>query len=228
MATRRAEHHPSPQREARFVTGKFITLEGIDGAGKSTQAERLAEILRAAGNTVVSVRDPGTTSLAERVREILLDRTVTGVDPMAELMLYLACRAQLVGEVVRPALAAGSVVVSGRYADSSVAYQGYGRELGTDVVRQSNALATGNLQPDLTVLIDIPVDITKHRMKNKIADRLESEERTFHERVRHGFLEIAHDEPERVVVIDGTRTPDEVHAEIVRVVATRFPELMSG
>ncbi len=210
------------------MTGKFITLEGIDGAGKSTQAERLAEVLRASGNTVVSVRDPGTTSLAERVRGILLDRTVTGVDPMAELMLYLACRAQLVGEVVRPALAAGSIVISDRYADSSVAYQGYGRELGADVVRQSNALATGNLQPDLTLVIDIPVEITKDRMNGKIADRLESEKRSFHERIRNGFLEIAKDEPERVVVIDGTRTPDEVHAEIVRVVSKRFPDIISG
>jgi len=210
------------------VTGKFITLEGIDGAGKSTQAERLAEVLRASGNTVVSVRDPGTTSLAERVRGILLDRTVTGVDPMAELMLYLACRAQLVGEVVRPALAAGSIVISDRYADSSVAYQGYGRELGANVVRQSNALATGNLQPDLTLVIDIPVEITKDRMNGKIADRLESEKRSFHERIRNGFLEIAKDEPERVVVIDGTKTPDEVHAEIVRVVSTRFPGIVSS
>lgn len=210
------------------MTGRFITLEGIDGAGKSTQAQRLTEVLRAAGNTVVSVRDPGTTSLAERVRGILLDRTVTGVDPMAELMLYLASRAQLVAEVVRPALAAGSVVISDRYADSSVAYQGYGRELGVDVVRQSNALATGNLQPDLTLVIDIPVEITKERMNGKTADRLESEKRSFHERIRNGFLEIARDEPERVVVVDGTRSPDDVHLEIVRIVSIRFPELTSG
>ena len=210
------------------MTGRFITLEGIDGAGKSTQAQRLTEVLRAAGNTVVSVRDPGTTSLAERVRGILLDRTVTGVDPMAELMLYLASRAQLVAEVVRPALAAGSVVISDRYADSSVAYQGYGRELGVDVVRQSNALATGNLQPDLTLVIDIPVEITKERMNGKTADRLESEKRSFHERIRNGFLEIARDEPERVVVVDGTKSPDDVHLEIVRIVSIRFPELTSG
>ena len=210
------------------MTGRFITLEGIDGAGKSTQAQRLTEVLRAAGNTVVSVRDPGTTSLAERVRGILLDRTVTGVDPMAELMLYLASRAQLVAEVVRPALAAGSVVIGDRYADSSVAYQGYGRELGVDVVRQSNALATGNLQPDLTLVIDIPVEITKERMNGKTADRLESEKRSFHERIRNGFLEIARDEPERVVVVDGTKSPDDVHLEIVRIVSIRFPELTSG
>ncbi|HDS74100.1 MAG TPA: dTMP kinase, partial [Firmicutes bacterium] len=144
------------------------------------------------------------------------------------LMLYLASRAQLVAEVVRPALAAGSVVISDRYADSSVAYQGYGRELGVDVVRQSNALATGNLQPDLTLVIDIPVEITKERMNGKTADRLESEKRSFHERIRNGFLEIARDEPERVVVVDGTKSPDDVHLEIVRIVSIRFPELTSG
>lgn len=207
------------------MTGTFITLEGIDGAGKSTQVERLVAVLRAAGNTVVSVRDPGSTLLAERVRGILLDPTMSGVDPMAELMLYLACRAQLVGEVIRPALEAGSVVISDRYADSSVAYQGYGRELGARIVRESNALATGNLEPNLTILVDIPVDITKQRMSGRVADRLESEKRAFHERIRRGFLEIARKNNRRVFVVDGTQSVDAVHADIVRVVAEQLPAL---
>ena len=139
------------------MSGIFISLEGIDGAGKSTQARRLVETFQSAGHDVVTVREPGTTPLAERVRPVILDREMTGIGARAELLLYLACRAQLVDEVVRPALQEGLIVVSDRYADSSVAYQGYGRELGADLVRQVNAFATGGLMPDLTIVIDIPV-----------------------------------------------------------------------
>ena len=207
------------------MTGTFITFEGIDGCGKSTQAVMLAETLRAAGHEVVEVREPGTTALAERVRQILLDPVLDSVDPMAELMLYVACRAQLVGEIVRPSLARGAVVVSDRYGDSSVAYQGYGRNLGADVVRQANRVGTGGLLPDLTILVDVPVPLAHERRSGQSADRIEREKAEFHERVRSGYLEIARLEPERVAVIDGSGTPDGVRAAVITQVRERLPDL---
>jgi dTMP kinase len=207
------------------MNGLFISLEGIDGAGKSTQAQMLAEIFRKAGHDVVSVREPGSTPLAERVRPIILDTEMAGLDSKAELLLYLACRAQLVSDVIRPALERGEVVISDRYADSSVAYQGYGRELGVDMVRQSNALATGGLQPDLTLLVDVPVESALERRIGE-ADRLEAEERAFHERIRAGFLEIADQESERVTVVDGRLTLDKVAQVIEHIVVERFPQFL--
>lgn len=208
------------------MSGLFISLEGIDGAGKSTQARMLADIFRKAGIDVVSVREPGSTPLAERVRPIILDPAMAGLDSKAELLLYLACRAQLIRDVIGPALERGDVVICDRYADSSVAYQGYGRELGADVVRQSNALATGGLQPDLTILIDVPVGAALGRCTGE-ADRLEAEERAFHERIRAGFLEIAEREPERVSLVDGCLSLDEVAREIEHIVVERFPRFLS-
>ena len=207
------------------MSGIFISLEGIDGAGKSTQACRLVEMLQSAGHDVVTVREPGTTPLAERVRPVILDREMTGIGARAELLLYLACRAQLEDEIVRPALEAGKTVVSDRYADSSVAYQGYGRELGADLVRQVNAFATGGLMPDLTIVIDIPVELTAQRRTGS-ADRLEAEDRAFHQRIRAGFIEIAEGEPERCAVVDGTASEDDVASAVAASVRRGFPGLL--
>jgi len=210
------------------MSGLFITIEGIDGCGKSTQAQRLAELLRSTGRTVTAVREPGSSALAERVRSILLDPEMTGVSPRAELLLYVACRAELVEKTIRPALTGGGTVVGDRFSDSTVAYQGYGRQLGPEVARQANLIATGGLSPDVTFLIDVPLEVAGARMSAKSADRLEGEQRAFHERVRHGFLEIARGEPERVFVVDGTLPADEVTEQIIERLVARVPGLRNG
>jgi dTMP kinase len=205
--------------------GVLITLEGVDGCGKSTQARLLAGRLEADGHKVVAVREPGSTVLAERVRNILLDPELPELDPRAELFLYVACRAQLIRDEIAPAIASGAVVVSDRYSDSTLAYQGYGRELGYESTYQAVDAGTGGLWPDLTFLVDTPLEIAKSRRAGTDADRMEQEDVRFHERVREGFLEIARREPDRVMCVDGTRTPgvvaDEVHEELFR----RFPLL---
>ena len=202
--------------------GTFITFEGIDGCGKSTQAKLLAGIIRATGRNVLEIREPGSTVLAERIRTVLLDPDMKNLNPTAELMLYVACRAQLVNEIIRPALECGDVVISDRYGDSSVAYQGYGRSLGADIVRDANVVGTGNLIPDLTFIVDVPVDTAAARRAGTTADRIEQEKRDFHERVRNGYLEIARREPERVAVVDGTPAAEDVHGTIVAEMHTRM------
>ena len=206
------------------MSGIFLSLEGIDGSGKTTQIERLSAILRRHGHAVVTVREPGSTPFAEQVRAILLDNG-TDIGARTELLLYLACRAQLVETVVRPALAEGAVVIADRFADSTTAYQGYGRELGRELVRQGNDLATAGLQPALTWVIDLPVEIAADRRAKEPGDRLEAEARDFHERVRRGFLELAAREPERVIVVDGLRSADAITDEIMGQLAARYPWL---
>lgn len=210
------------------MKGVFITFEGIDGAGKSTQARLLADRIEASGRRVLRVRDPGATELAERVRPIILDPEMRGISPMAELMLYLACRAQLADELIRPALADGAVVISDRYGDSSVAYQGYGRELGPELVRQSSALATGGLDPDITFLIDLPLGIARKRRGTSAPDRLEGEIEAFHQRIRDGFLDIANRNPGRVVVVDGSMSESDIAQYVVDALTDRFPGIVGS
>lgn len=199
----------------------LITFEGIDGSGKSTQARRLVEALRAAGRDVQAVREPGGTTLGERVRALLLD-PASRIAPTAELLLFSAARAQLVEDVVRPALRSGAVVVADRFYDSTTAYQGGGRGL-ADVERLDDlhALATGGLAPDLTFLMDVPVDVATDRRARRAEDRMEAGGDAFFERVRAAYLALAARHPERVVVLDGTRPPNDVHAEVLHVVAAR-------
>ncbi len=202
-----------------MVRGVFITVEGCEGTGKSTQVQRLAEELSAAGLVVTIVREPGGTRVGERVREVLLDREHVDLDPRAELLLYEASRAQLVREVLLPTLAGGGVVVCDRFSDSTTAYQGYGRGLPLEEVVHLNRFATAGLVPDLTVLLDFdPAEGLARAVSASGADRLESEDIGFHERVREGFLHIAAAEPERVRVVDAVGTPDEVEARIARLV----------
>jgi len=203
----------------------FVTLEGIDGCGKSSQVELLAAALSDEGRSVLTVREPGSTPVAERVRAILLDGTADIV-PRAELMLYLACRAQLVETTIRPALDDGTIVIADRFIDSSVAYQGYGRDLGANMVARGNSLATGDLIPDLTFVLDLPVSVAVGRRGNARGDRLESEATEFHERVREGFLSLAEMEPDRVVVVDGSMNLSEVSNSIAGHLRLRFPDVL--
>lgn len=209
-----------------MVRGVFITIEGCEGTGKSTQAALLAETLRDAGLAVTEVREPGGTPVSEMVRTVLLDRANDGLDPRAELLLYEASRAELVRRVILPALASGGVVVCDRFFDSTTAYQGYGRGLPLDEVKRLNEFATSGLAPDLTVVLDLDPAEGLSRAVGAGADRLEAEEIDFHERVRTGFLRIADDEPGRVVVVPATGSVEDV-AERVSAAMARLPVLMA-
>jgi dTMP kinase len=203
------------------VTGRFITLEGGDGAGKTTQAELLTAWLEANGRTVVRTREPGGTDLGLRVREIFLHER-GHIAPRAEALLYAADRAHHVETVVRPALARGDVVLQDRYIDSSVAYQGVARGLGAEHVRDVSDWAAGGLRPDRTVLLDL--DVTEGRARVAAArgdtfDRLESEAAAFHETVRRAFLDMAEVEPDRFLVVDAGMPADDVQQAIRRALA---------
>jgi dTMP kinase len=192
------------------VRGLFVTLEGGDAAGKSTQAARLEAWLTGAGRTVVRTREPGGTEVGVGIRELVLHRP-TPIDPRAEALLYAADRAQHVATVVRPALEGGAVVVQDRYLDSSVAYQGAGRVLDPAEVRGLSLWAAEGLLPDLTVLLDVDAATARDRRSSRSTyDRLEAEGDAFHERVRDAFLALARDEPDRFAVVDGSRPADEV------------------
>jgi dTMP kinase len=203
-----------------MVRGVFITVEGCEGTGKSTQAALLAEALREAGLSVTEVREPGGTPVSEAVRALLLDRAHNGLDPRAELLLYEASRAELVSRVIRPSLASGGAVVCDRFFDSTTAYQGYGRELPLDQVVRLNQFATSGLVPDLTIVLDLDPAEGLARATGGGADRLEAEELAFHERVRDGFLKIAVEEPDRVVVVSAAGTPAEVFERVIEAVRT--------
>lgn len=195
--------------------GRFITLEGPEGAGKSTQLPRLTAWLEREGFEVVSTRNPGGTPIGAQIRQILLDAANRAMVPTAELMLYAADRAQHVAEVVKPALDAGCVVLCDRFGDSTLAYQGYGRGLDQALIRRLNDMATGGLKPDLTLLLDLPVETGLARVaRSREVDRLETEAIAFHHRLREGYLEIAKAEPSRFAVVDATQDADAVHAAL--------------
>ena len=200
--------------------GIFITLEGIDGTGKSTQLRLLVNHLRECGCRVVATREPGGTRVGEQVRGILLASRTGKLAPLAELALMYAARAQHLEEVVRPALARGEIVVSDRFNDASFAYQGYGRKLGARTVRAFDRVVCGATQPDLTVVLDLRPRVSLGRAqgrevrRNSVRGRFEAEGLRFHERVRAGYLAIARHEPRRVKVVRADRPVDEVQAEI--------------
>lgn len=198
------------------MTGLFITFEGGDGSGKSTQASLLGQWLTEQGRTVVHTREPGGTEVGLQIRELVLHHR-GDIDPRAEALLYAADRAHHVATVVRPALERGEVVIQDRYIDSSIAYQGAGRVLDSDDVRRLSLWATDSLIPDVTVLLDLDEGIARERLAaaHKRFDRLESEKTEFHARVRQGFLVLAHAEPERFLVLDA-RLPREELAQRIR------------
>jgi dTMP kinase len=219
-----------PQMSRR---GKFITFEGLDGTGKSTQLRKLAAVLRAAGHKVVETREPGGTLTGEKIRKVLLDSGTAGLSPLAEMALMFASRAQHIAEVIKPALEHGSVVLCDRFTDSTEAYQGSGRKLGSGPVLELHRVLCGDLQPDLTILLDsdAALSVGRARRRNKRAargggrsgdeNRFEQETRAFFARVREGYLAIAAREPHRVVAVDARGTPAQTHRRVVEVVARK-------
>lgn len=197
--------------------GKLITLEGPEGAGKSTQCVALVRWLREAGYDVVVTREPGGTELGRRIRRILLE-TELDIAFRAEILLYAADRAQHVEKLIAPALKKGQVVICDRYFDSTMAYQGYGRGLGIELVEQVNNLSVGKVIPDLTLLFDLPVEQGMARKNASDLDRMEKEALEFHRRVREGYLRIAQREPNRVKVIDATKDVDTVTLKTIEAV----------
>lgn len=195
--------------------GAFITLEGDDGVGKSTQADLLARALEASGYEVLRVHEPGGTVLGEKIRSLLLDKDNDGMAPLAELFLYEAARAQVMQDIVCPALEQGKVVICDRFVDSTLAYQGYGRGLERDMVRNLNSLACCGIMPACTLLLALDPDLASTRVRERSADgagdRMECAGDDFHARLRQGFFEIAQDEPSRVRLIDASGTIDEIH-----------------
>ncbi len=205
--------------------GAFITIDGPDGGGKTTQAKRLAAHLAAGGTTVHVTREPGGTWLGERIRDTLLERTgsTAPTDPLADALLFNAARRQLVREVIAPQLVAGTTVICARFADSTLAYQGYGAGLELDVLRMLADAATDGLHPDLTFVLDLPVEDGLARKAPGDVTRFEAEyDLAFHARVRAGFLAIAAAEPERVVVVDASLSIDAVSEAIVAAVHRRM------
>jgi dTMP kinase len=209
--------------------GVFITLEGPDGAGKSTQARLLAERIRATGREVVETREPGGTALGERLRDVLMHAPDGSHDALSDALLFNAARARQVSEVIHPALERGSVVVCDRFSDSTLAYQGYGGGVPQAQLRSLKGIAIGDITPDRTVLVDLPISSgLERRQQGSTADltRFETDEQehgeTFHERVRGGYLELAQSEPERWRVVDGSASPESVAEAVWSAVADLF------
>jgi dTMP kinase len=205
------------------MTGLFITFEGPDGCGKSTQIAPLADYLRSKGRTVYTTREPGGTEISDQVRQIIMAMKNTSMHPRTELLLFLSARAQLVEEVIRPRLAAGDIVISDRYADSTLAYQGYGHGVDRDVIRNLLAFATGGLKPDLTLLLDVDAETGLRRRQTGGGEwnRLDAYQLEFHRRVRDGYHELASLEPSRWVTVDAAQTPKMVQLAIRQIVDER-------
>ncbi len=191
----------------------FIVFEGVDGAGKTTQLTQLVEWLGQLGTTVVTCKDPGSTKLGEELRSILLSSVDTPISMRAEMMLFTTARTQLVDEIVRPALAAGKTVVLDRYIYSTIVYQGHAGNLPIDDIRQVNHIATEGLQPDLTFVIDLPVEVSMQRLGESL-DRMESRGADYFEKVRAGFIAETKLAPTGMELIDGNRSPAEIQAEL--------------
>ena len=196
------------------MRGVLITFEGVEGSGKSTQAERLARRLATRGLPCMVSREPGGTEIGEAIRGILLNPQHSEMHGLTELFLYLASRNQHVRQKVVPALEAGKVVILDRFGDSSTAYQAAGRDLDEKLVLRLNKLATADLKPSLTVLVDVPVKVGQGRKASGVLDRLERERVQFHERVRQGYLRVARRAPGRFIVVDGTLSADELERMI--------------
>ncbi len=212
--------------------GKFITIEGLDGCGKSTQLERLAEALRRDGVQLVMTREPGGTATGDKIRSILLNTGTANLSPFAELALMFASRAQHIQEIIQPALSEGKLVLCDRFTDSTEAYQGGGRKLGSEPVLQMHRVLCGDLQPYLTILMDsdVTASVERARRRNRAKsggeqgdeNRFEQESRAFFGRVRNAYLAIARREPQRVIVVDGRGTADATHAQILDLVRRKL------
>jgi len=201
----------------------FISLEGSEGAGKSTLMRVIHRWLEERGDTVVSCREPGGTATGEAIRELLLDRNSTGLLPLTELLLMFASRAQLLEQIIKPALAAGSSVLCDRFVDASYAYQGGGRQYSQNQISQLEQLVVAETMPDLTILLDVPVEIGLRRArKTGEPDRFESEQRAFFERVRKAYLERARQHPERILVVDASARQSAVRKQVLAILEQRL------
>jgi dTMP kinase len=207
----------------------FITFEGIEGCGKTTQLRLLARHLTARGLQVVMTREPGGCPISDKMREILLDAGNKAMAPLSELLLYAAARAQHMAEIVAPAIRSGHIILCDRFTDATIAYQGYGRDLDQAVIGQLNRLATGDVRPDLTILMDCPVEVGLGRARARIdssegarEERFELESVRFHRKVRDGYLRLAEMEPGRFIIIDGTGSIEETESAIVEAVESRL------
>lgn len=202
----------------------FLSLEGPEGGGKSTQARGLADHLQAQGYKLLFTREPGGTEIGDQIRRVIMSLENTRMSREAEFLLFSASRAQVVREVIQPHLEAGGVVVSDRFYDSSLAYQGYGHGLSLDRLRTITEFVTGGLAPDLTLLLDLSAEAGLQRRKQEGSwNRLDDYDLEFHKRVRAGYLELAQSEPERWVTIDASQTPEQVRQDILTAVAERLP-----
>src|SRR5512136_325338 len=195
----------------------FITLEGPEGSGKTSQLPKLADYLRQNGLDVLTTREPGGTSISEQIRTVLHNLENKEMNPRTEILLYQASRAQLVDQVIKPHLKRGGVVLSDRYADSTLAYQGYGHQIDIESLRILVTFATGGLKPDLTILLDLDVEVGLRRKEMKGEwNRLDAYDLEFHHRVRQGYLQLVRDEPERWVIVDASQPPKMVQEDLRR------------
>lgn len=212
----------------------FIVFEGIEGSGKSTQARNLSRHLREIGRKSVLTKEPGGTPLSNRIRAILLDPAEEGMDPLTELLLYAASRRQHVVDVIRPSVEHDAVVLCDRFTDATLAYQGYGRGLNLDRLREINDWVTDGLVPDLTVVLDLPEDVGLSRARDRNRDqdlqlesRLEGEDLRFHRRVREGYLSLAEEYPERYALVSAEGDADEVFERVIEVITKRTPDVVT-
>lgn len=203
----------------------FITFEGPDGSGKTTQVRLLAEFLRARAYAVLLTREPGGTAIGEQIRNVLLSTRNRAMRAETEVLLFSAARAQIVAELIRPALAAGTIVLCDRYSDSTFAYQGYGLGLDLEALRAITRFATGGLVPDVTFYVDVPAEIGLARRQRGKTNRLDQKDIEYHTRVREGYLALARAEPARFVIVDGTRAiaqvQEDIRAQLLRVLSAR-------
>jgi dTMP kinase len=212
------------------MAGLFVSFEGIEGSGKSTQVALLAQVLRSRGYEITVTREPGGTPLGQVLRRLLLESSSSPLTSSTELLLMLADRAQHIQEIVAPALRANKIVISDRFVDSTTTYQGYGRGVELALLAQLNAFACGGCMPALTLVLDLPVSEGLQRVRQRQSgtqgtDRFEAESVAFHERVRIGYLEIARSDPQRVCILDAARPVEMIHQEILAVVQSRLPIL---
>lgn len=202
----------------------FITLEGPDGSGKTSQVAPLIEYLQQQGLPLLALREPGGTPISEQVRQVIMTLKNTGMNPRTEILLFLAARAQLVAEVIKPALAEGKMILCDRYADSTLAYQGYGHGVDLDILRNLLDFTTGRLYPDLTLLLDIETEAGLRRKRSAGGEwnRLDAYDVAFHQRVRKGYLELAASEPSRWVIIDASQPPEVVQSAMRQAILARI------
>ncbi|MEK6320683.1 MAG: dTMP kinase [Acidobacteriota bacterium] len=208
------------------MRGLFITFEGIDGCGKSTQRELLAQQINQRGFEVVVTREPGGTDIGEGIRQLLISDASVHVAPTTELLLYVAARAQHVAELIRPALEAGRIVISDRYTDSTVAFQGYGRGLDPEIIEKLNRFATGGLVPDLTIVFDLDPAQARARLDSRpvggLLGAFDEQHADFHERMRAGYLKLAKDEPSRIHIVDAGGAVEETYSKVMALVLPKL------